>query len=154
LSTFGILAEVPPAELRGYVEQLLDAGLLEAAGERYPELRATAAGRQLLKGETTCALYRQHVPQRAPAAQKTIADSWDGVDAELFETLRALRRELAAERGVPPYVILHDRSLRDLARRRPATRDELLAVHGIGQAKADAYGAALLAAVGKRVVGE
>jgi ATP-dependent DNA helicase RecQ len=154
LSTFGILAEVPPAELRGYVEQLLDAGLLEAAGERYPVLRATAAGRQLLKGETTCALYRQHVPQRAPAAQKTIADSWDGVDAELFETLRALRRELAAERGVPPYVILHDRSLRDLARRRPATRDELLAVHGIGQAKADAYGAALLAAVGKRVVGE
>ncbi len=152
LSTFGLLAEVPPAELRGYVEQLLDAGLLETAGDRYPVLRATVAGRQLLKGETNCALYRQQVPQRSPAAQKAIADSWDGVDEELFEALRALRRELAAERGVPPYVILHDRSLRDLARRKPATRADLLDVHGIGQAKADAYGAQLLAAIQRHSV--
>ncbi len=152
LSTFGLLAEVPPAELRGYVEQLLDAGLLESSGDRYPMLRATLEGRQLLKGETTFALYRQHVPRRAPAAQKAIADSWDGVDQDLFEALRALRRELAAERGVPPYVILHDRSLRDLARRRPTNRADLLTVHGIGQAKADAYGAQLLAAIQRRSV--
>jgi ATP-dependent DNA helicase RecQ len=147
LSTFGLLAHLPPAELRGYVEQLLEGELLETSGERYPVLRVTAAGRRLLKGETSCTLYRQHVPRREPAPQRAIADSWDGVDRELFEALRELRRELAAERGVPPYVILHDRSLRDLARLRPATRAELLAVHGIGQAKADAYGAQLLAAI-------
>ncbi len=146
LSTFGLLAEVPPAELRGYVEQLVDAGFLEVSGERYPVLRTTEAGRRLVKGETSCVLFRQQRPARAEP-QRALADSWDGVDRTLFEALRALRRELAAERGVPPYVVFHDATLRDIARRRPASPQELLRVHGIGEAKARAYGAAVLATV-------
>ena len=69
-------------------------------------------------------------------------------DAPMLVWLRAWRAALARELGVPAYVILHDRSLRDLAAIRPATADELLQVNGIGAAKAARYGAALLAVVG------
>jgi ATP-dependent DNA helicase RecQ len=65
-------------------------------------------------------------------------------DAPLFEALRAWRADLAREQGVPAYVILHDKSLRELATRRPASLSGLLDVPGIGQAKADRYGEALL----------
>ncbi len=65
-------------------------------------------------------------------------------EAALFEALRPVRRRLAAEHGVPPYIILSDAGLADLAQVRPATTEVLLAVHGIGPAKAQNYGQALL----------
>jgi ATP-dependent DNA helicase RecQ len=68
-------------------------------------------------------------------------------DGELFDKLRAHRMQLAREEGVPPYVIASDRTLRDLCALRPRNRSELLAVHGIGPAKADRYGESLLAVV-------
>jgi ATP-dependent DNA helicase RecQ len=76
--------------------------------------------------------------RQAPAKVKetrTEAESWVGVDQGLFESLRALRRELAADRGVPPYVIFSDTTLRDLARLRPSTPDALLGIRGIGEKK-------------------
>ena len=70
-----------------------------------------------------------------------------GDDAELFEGLRALRRDLAAEREVPPYIICSDATLRGLCRKRPSTREELLDVTGIGEKKADAFGEVFLQAI-------
>ncbi|MFM2410569.1 MAG: helicase RecQ, partial [Pseudomonadota bacterium] len=66
------------------------------------------------------------------------------VNNPLFEALRARRRELAAEAGVPPYVIFHDATLRELADRRPADRSNLALISGIGARKLDAYGDAFL----------
>ena len=66
---------------------------------------------------------------------------------ELFEALRAFRIETAREEQVPPYVIASDRTLRDIALLRPANLDELLLAHGIGPAKAERFGAALLKVV-------
>jgi ATP-dependent DNA helicase RecQ len=71
-------------------------------------------------------------------------DAWLAADAPLFDALRAWRAGLAREQGVPAYVILHDKTLRELATRRPASLDDLLGIPGIGQAKADRYGEALL----------
>ena len=65
-------------------------------------------------------------------------------DAALFEALRAWRRDRAAEQHVPPYVIFHDATLADIARRRPKTSDELKGVSGVGQSKLTRYGAAVL----------
>ena len=65
----------------------------------------------------------------------------------LFEALRVLRRELAAEAQVPPYVIFHDATLRDMAAARPTSRAELGAIGGIGQRKLDAFGDAFLAVI-------
>lgn len=70
-----------------------------------------------------------------------------GDDAELFERLRALRRDLAQERGVPPYIVCSDKTLRGICRLRPSSREELLDVPGIGEAKLQEYGEALLGAV-------
>ena len=70
-----------------------------------------------------------------------------GDDAELFEELRSLRRDLAAEREVPPYIICSDATLRGLCRKRPSTREELLDVTGIGEKKADAFGEVFLQAI-------
>jgi ATP-dependent DNA helicase RecQ len=66
----------------------------------------------------------------------------------LFERLRALRKRLAGERGVPAYVVFSDKTLQDMAARQPRTRAEFLAVHGVGQRKLEEYGAAFLAAIG------
>jgi len=69
------------------------------------------------------------------------------VDADLVERLRGLRRRLARERAVPPYILFNDRTLVDLARRRPSNADELLLVEGIGAKKAADLGPILLAAL-------
>ncbi len=69
------------------------------------------------------------------------------VDEELFERLRELRRTIAAEQQVPAYVVFGDRSLVDMAARRPTTPEELLACHGVGATKLERYGEAFLSAI-------
>jgi ATP-dependent DNA helicase RecQ len=154
LSTFGLLDDCPVGELRAYLEQLQDQGFLITDGDRYPVLQVTPEGLALLRAEAACKLHRQQRPQPRRRKPKPIEDSWDGVDNELFEALRELRRELAVERGVPPYVILHDRSLRDLARLKPATPEQLLTAYGIGEKKAADLGPRLLAAINAPGVGD
>ena len=83
----------------------------------------------------------------AGAEESAAARPRIGDDADLFERLRVLRRELAVERGVPPYIVCSDKTLRGICRLRPSTREELLDVPGIGEAKLQEYGEALLGAV-------
>jgi len=150
LSTFGLLADVPAAELRGHVEQLVEHGFLLQTGDRFPVLAVSEAGWKVLRGELPVQLYRQRQPPRGRLARRAArgdAASWEGVDRELFEALRELRLEVATERGVPPYVVLHDATLRELARHRPRTRDELRGIHGIGERRAADLGPRLLAVV-------
>ena len=85
----------------------------------------------------------------APAAPDAVpADA--ALDAGLFERLRVLRRQLAAQRGVPAYVVFSDRSLQDMASRRPLTREQFLSVHGVGHRKLEEYGELFLAACASR----
>ena len=146
LSTYGLLADADVRAVRGWVEQLVAQGFLAKVGE-YNVLIVTESGRQLLTGEVTPRLLK---PSRAARARKSRAhdDSWEGVDRELFERLRELRRELADEKSVPAYVVFGDASLRDMARQRPGTPAEFLEVHGVGQKKAADYGEVFLAAIG------
>lgn len=153
LSTYGLLADCASSEVRGYIEQLLDQGWLIQQGDRYPTLAVSAAGRRLLKAQDTCELYRHRLPPKAASKSsgrkgRVAEDSWEGVDRELFEALRQLRLEMAGERGVPPYVVFHDSTLRHLARIRPSERAMLLQVPGVGERKADDFGPRFLAAIG------
>ncbi|MEO8503261.1 MAG: DNA helicase RecQ [Acidobacteriota bacterium] len=156
LSTFGLLVDYSIEELRGYIEQLGEQGLLHTEGDRYPILRLTGEGRRLLRGEITCALVRQKAPPAKDRAnrhgtpqRKGPSDTagWEGVDRELFEALRAERLAIARERGLPPYVIFHDSTLRDLARRKPGTAAELLEVRGVGARKAEELGDRFLSVI-------
>jgi ATP-dependent DNA helicase RecQ len=149
LSTFALLKEESTAALRGYIEQLIAAGLLDREGDPYPVLRLTTAGTSVLKGHDDCVLYRAVEPsrrrKRSGASGREIIGGH--VDAELFDRLREVRLRIARARGVPPYVIFHDTTLRDMAQRRPRTIDDLHAVYGVGAKKAADFGDAFLDAI-------
>jgi ATP-dependent DNA helicase RecQ len=147
LSTFGLLKGDSPSVVRGYIEQLLGAGFLSRVGDPYPVLRLTPAGAALLKGEGECPLYREAQPAAKSRGRGRGVDARPGAASALFDALRDVRLQLARARGVPPYVIFHDTTLRELAERRPVTMAELHEVYGIGAKKAADFGALFLEAI-------
>ena len=152
LSTFGLFPDASVTELRGYLEQLTGLGLLRQVGEEYPVLALTADGVALLKDPDAVpglTLARQRPPRkdRKHPQSRVEAESWQDVDRDLFERLRAVRLDIARSRNVPPYVIFHDATLREMARLRPSTIGELLSVKGVGARKADDLGETFLTAI-------
>jgi ATP-dependent DNA helicase RecQ len=155
LSTFGLLPQASVAEVRGYIEQLTGLGLLQQTDDGYPVIVLTAKGLELLRDQTSVpglTLARQRAPSKdAPRARSRVeAESWQDVDRDLFDRLRALRLEIARSRGVPPYVIFHDATLREMARVRPGSIEALLTVRGVGARKADDLGEIFLDAIAER----
>jgi ATP-dependent DNA helicase RecQ len=147
LKTFGALKDTPDHELRGYINQLADQGLLVRAGDEYPVLQLSASGVAALKGDGAVALFRQPKPvagRRKLPKPLRAGGSWEGVDQGLFEALREHRLDIARERGVPPYVVFHDNTLRELARWRPSTEAGLRRIYGIGARKAEDLGPGVL----------
>ena len=144
LSTYGILSEYPKATIRDWLEQLVGQGCAVKATE-YNLVHLTELGRQVLRGEHTPMLIRSKQKKNSRLSRTNTTDAWDGVDRELFESLRVLRRKLAAERDVPAYIVFGDASLRDMARRRPTTSESFLDVHGVGHKKLADYGEQFLA---------
>jgi ATP-dependent DNA helicase RecQ len=147
LSTFGLLKHEPAAAVRGYIEQLVAGGWLARDGEPYPVLRITGAGAGLLKGDGSCELFREQQPVKAKSRTRGAGSASFGENPELFAVLRDVRTRIARERGVPPYVIFHDTTLRQMAERRPATMDDLHDIYGIGAKKAADFGDAFLDAI-------
>ncbi len=145
LSTYGLLADVSKKLARDWIEQLVGQGVLAKEGE-YDLLKITDRGRRVLRGQETPRLLKPAAP-RAAAPRGVAADSWDGVDRSLFDTLRVLRRRLAEERNVPAYIVFTDAALRDMARRRPSSAEGFRDVSGVGEAKARQYGDAFVAAI-------
>ncbi len=150
LSTFGLLRSYPKEELRDFIGQLAASGFLRVEGDVYPVIRLTADSGSVLKGETVPLLRAQaqttesqmSSPQRKSSADRT--GDWEGVDRNLFEELRKWRKETAAEKSVPSFVIFGDRTLRALAAIRPTTLASMNAVYGIGDAKLQEYGPAIV----------
>ena len=146
LSTYGLLSAHAQGELRDWIYQLIGHGLLAQEGDRYPILRLTESSRPVLRGEAEVRLVQIARKERRRKSKASI-ESWEGVDEALFESLRKFRRELASARGVPPYIILGDRSLREVARVRPSTLAQLRDVYGIGEKKLSDLGPQILAVV-------
>ena len=142
LSTYGLLSDHPAATVSDWVGQLVGQGFLVKFGE-YNVLHISESGRAVLRGETTPLLVNNN-----PAPKKSArVDDWEGVDRDLFELLRGQRKELAMEKGVPPFVIFHDASLRDMAKVRPSTLAAFDGVSGVGQKKKDDYGEAFVGCI-------
>jgi ATP-dependent DNA helicase RecQ len=145
LSTFGLLRDAPVAEVRAYIEQLLAAGLLRQSDEPYPILLLSDTAVVLLKDpgslpHLTLARQRRPSKERPPTRSRVDVESWQDVDRDLFDRLRAVRLRIARARGVPPYVIFHDTTLRELARLKPTSVAALNDVYGIGARKAQQLG--------------
>jgi ATP-dependent DNA helicase RecQ len=149
LSTFGLLKQESGTAVRGFIEQLIGDGHLLRDGDPYPVLRLTPAGLTLLKEGGACTLYREVAPARTgDRGRRQRRDRMPGAfDQDLFGVLRDVRLRLARERGVPPYVIFHDRSLQEMADRRPRTIADLHEIYGVGAKKAADFGDAFLDAI-------
>ena len=146
LSVFGIGSDVPAAAWRSLLRQLLVKGYVRVDYDGYGALALTEASRGLLRGETT---VRVREDTQSPAARKSKSRRTPSEiapnDEPLWEALRECRRQLAAEHNVPPYVIFHDATLKQMAAERPADLAALLAIGGVGQAKLARYGERFLA---------
>ena len=157
MSTFGIGTEFSPGGWRDLIDQLLFEGLLvEQPNDGRPliGLADPDAVRAVYRGERTLTVLK--TPEaldpstrsgRTRAKRAAVAAALPGDAEALFEALRGWRRAEAARQRVPPYVIFHDQTLADIAKVRPADRDALLDIDGVGQGKLERYGEAVLGIV-------
>ncbi|MDV2080676.1 DNA helicase RecQ [Marinobacter xestospongiae] len=147
VSTFGIGEELSANEWKSVFRQLVANGYLRADPEGYGALQLTEACRPLLRGEQPIRLRKDPVAKRTRGAGGSGAKkaALHVTDPEGWEALRACRKALAEQQGVPPYVIFHDTTLLEILERRPATMAELAEVNGVGAAKLEKYGETFLA---------
>ncbi|TJY24578.1 DNA helicase RecQ [Latilactobacillus curvatus] len=129
LPTYGLMRGDSQKEISGLIDYLVASGYLQASGGQYPVLQITAAGVAVLKGQAKV------TRKMAVKVQKTLPE-----DNELFEQLRELRRDLAEEQGVPPFVIFSDKTLYSMCEIMPTSLTEMLDVKGVGENKLEKYG--------------
>ncbi len=148
LPTFGVGTELDEQGWRGVIRQLAALSLLRPHPDGHGGLQPTEAAREVLRGDRQLELrrLRPRSPRAATRTRQPTVDLPAGAEP-LFDALRALRRRLADEQQVPPYVVFHDATLRTIAADRPADMAALLAIPGIGAAKAERYGADVLQTV-------
>ncbi|MBI3977032.1 MAG: DNA helicase RecQ [Chloroflexi bacterium] len=141
LSTYGIGRDRSRLEWRSLADELLRTGCIRLAADELDAVKVTPRGHAVLfKGEKVV----MSAPRTFAAAEDESADQ---SRSELFDRLRVLRKRLADERGVPPYVIFHDGTLREMASRLLASREQLLRIQGVGERKAIDFGDAFLAEI-------
>jgi ATP-dependent DNA helicase RecQ len=148
LSTYGIGADRSEQEWLSIIRQLIHRGFLVQDLANYSVLQLTEQARPLLRGEISLELAKPRVQVRA-AKRKPVAAEVDtgNYDDGLFQRLRALRKRIASEQNVPPYVVFSDATLVEMASTWPADDAQLLAVNGVGEHKLQKYGAEFLAAI-------
>jgi len=153
LSTTGILSNETAKAVEAWIDSLVGAELLRASDDVYRTLSLTRLGREVMAGRV--ASVELTPPRAEPVREKktakrrgkTAALPMSPPDEALLERLRGWRREEAARRGVPAYVVFHDKTLAAIASERPKSLPSLGEVPGIGPAKLEAYGSAILALV-------
>jgi len=154
LPTFGVGADLDDSAWRGVFRQMVAGGLLQADLAEHGALKLTEAARPVLKGEQSVEMRRMKKTHAAVIRAKKQGRGAEGLsssDAALFEQLRTWRSETAKLQGVPAYVILHDKTLRELAEVRPTSHGMLMSVTGMGEAKVERYGEDLLALIRETV---
>jgi ATP-dependent DNA helicase RecQ len=144
LSTFGIGSEIHEARWRSVIRQLVVRGLLRVDLEGYSALQLTDSCRPVLKGEQSLYLRKEEI--KAPSAKKAGTKRAKKIDIrpedqELWEELRECRKYLAEENNVPPYVIFHDATLKEMVDTMPMSASEFLTLTGVGDSKLEKYGA-------------
>ena len=138
LSVYGIVKDFSKRQLKEVFGQIQAKGLLVRNEGEYPTLSVSPAGWGFLKQRESLTLVKPTVDARA--ARSRPGDDAFKYDEDLFQELRALRRRLAEERGVPPYVIFGDVSLRHMASAYPRSKEEFSRMHGVGEVKLEQFG--------------
>jgi ATP-dependent DNA helicase RecQ len=152
LPTFGVGADLDRRAWQSVFRQLVAGGFLEVDVVGFGGMRLTGDAAKVLRGERTLELRHDPTPARfarrsRDPAKVPAVDLDDDADRALFEALRARRRELAKANGLAPFMVFPDRTLIELATRRPTEVAELATIHGIGQAKLERWGEDFLAVI-------
>lgn len=143
LPTYGVGKDLSRGQWQAVFRQMMGHDLMRPDAERHGALVMTDRARPILRGEQTIALRKDVVSkatERRPAVRELVPEE----DAPLFSALKAKRTALARDAQVPPYMIFPDRTLIEMAERRPASLDDMMRVNGIGAKKLERYGAAFL----------
>ncbi len=145
LPTFGVGSDLDDHAWKSVFRQLAAAGLVHVDMAEHGALQLTEAAREVLKGQRTVQLRRPVKRKSTPSrSSSAVASDLSPADEALFQLLRKWRADTAREQAVPAYVILHDKTLRELAEVRPVSHGLLAGITGMGSAKIEHYGAELL----------
>jgi ATP-dependent DNA helicase RecQ len=153
LSVYGIGKQRSAQDWRTLARALLHQGLIEETQDGFPVLSLNAQSRLVLREELevhiAAAVRPKRAPPPAPAASRAGPPTTEPSAAPdgLFDILRELRKRLADEHGVPPYVVFHDATLREMSVRRPLSVGEFAELHGVGEAKLARYAEQFIAAI-------
>ncbi|MGV3139235.1 DNA helicase RecQ [Brevibacillus agri] len=128
LPTYGLMKEYKEKEIADLIQLLIAEGYLQVTESQYPTVKLGERALPVLKGE-------ERVVQKISLRPVALAE-----DDELFEQLRALRKEISQSEGVPPYVIFHDSTLKEMSSLCPTDKQAMLKIKGVGEAKFDKYG--------------
>jgi ATP-dependent DNA helicase RecQ len=147
LSVFGVGSDRGEAEWRAILRQVIALGLLTVDAENYSALKLTEAARPVLRGEQQVQLRRYRKPEKAKRSSQRssfVETDLSSEEQALFEKLRWWRMETARTHNVPAYVIFHDATMREIAKARPQSLDDLRHVTGVGEKKLETYGAQII----------
>jgi len=152
LSVFGIGSEYGEAEWRAVLRQVIALGLLTVDHENYSSLKLTEEAKPVLRGEQKIQLrqYQKPVkPKRTSSSSKSnyVETDLSTEEQTIFDKLRWWRVETARKHNVPAYVIFHDATMREIAKAKPASLDDLRGVTGVGEKKLETYGAEIIALI-------
>ena len=151
LPTYGVGKDRTRRFWKYLIDALTRQGLAAIEGEEYPYLRVTETGWETLRGAPFRALRIVETRARRNRAERDGASQDMDVDDTLFQLLRAERRRLAEAAQVPPYVVFHDRALREMAAGKPASREAMLGIAGFGERKLAQYGDAFIAVIARYI---
>ncbi|MDE5628838.1 MAG: DNA helicase RecQ [Muribaculaceae bacterium] len=143
LPTFGVGSEIPQDEWVDYINQMVQLGVFEIAYDKGNRLKATPYGMKILRGQEKLVLSEYVPPETAKNAKSKKAPApavSQNPEEQLFGYLKTVRSDIARMENVPPYIIFTDATLMDMAKRQPATIDDMLQVSGVGEKKAVKYG--------------
>ncbi len=144
LSLFGLGGDLDAGAWRAVFRQLIALGYLDVDAGGHGSIILHESCRPLLRGEANIRFRTAMEKEKPTRAAARIEFPLDAAENSLFEELRALRRELADVQGVPPYVIFHDSTLKEMVRMKPADLQELGEISGVGERKLARYGAAFI----------
>ncbi|HIQ46661.1 MAG TPA: DNA helicase RecQ [Sulfurovum sp.] len=141
LSVYGIGEEYSKSQWLTIGDKLLELNAV-SIGE-FKVYKLTEFGAEVIKGAHTIALKKERLTVQKAAPKKKVS-YFDDYDVEVYDKLRELRTEIASKKGIPPYIVFSDKTLKDLSNKQPQDKEEMLAVHGIGEVKFERYGEVFL----------
>ena len=156
-STYGIMQEYSNDAIKEMIMTLISQGYIHITADKFPILKLTAAAREILSGKIKFyhkkdLLHRSETSKEGDGLSPNQIN--ENVDKELFERLRQLRQTIAKEKDLPPYIIFHDSSLKEMAAYMPQNQEEFFKIKGVGKKKYDSYGEEFINLINEYIVEE